>query len=407
MPFCTEFEVHLPPFVLEAGASLGSLTMRGWISTPEPTSGVPAEWARRVEGRDHAGEQLVRRKRPAITPDVAVSLSSSVPTVLVVHALTGDHRVGGEGGWWSEVCGPGLPLDTNRFRVICFNNLGSCYGSSGPGDSDFPTLTDEPQARVAPGTRGAWTPRRDHVPATITTWDQARAILQALDALGAGSVHAVIGGSVGGMITLCLAMLAPERFERVVPIAASENASPWIIGFNHVARQTLLADPGYPDEAHRGLALARQLAHMTYRAEEGLTQRQGRGRVPGFAHDAPQQPYLVQTYLTYQGERLVRRFDARAYISQLDAMDHHDMWRRPPHLTDVEPWDLRRLRGRYLCIGIDSDALYLPVHMETLADQLHDVGLIAEYAELRSKHGHDGFLIEFDQLKPILFRALQ
>jgi homoserine O-acetyltransferase/O-succinyltransferase len=407
MPVCSEFEVRLPDFVLEAGAPLRTLTMRGWVSAPDGDVGIPGAWLQRVEVRQHSREQVVRRGPQTVVPDAAVQLSSSVPTVLVVHALTGDHRVGGEGGWWSEVCGPGLPLDTTRFRVLCFNNLGSCYGSTGPADTDFPTRNEEPEPRVAPGTRGAWAQRTDDVPATVTTWDQAHAILSALDALGLTSIHAVIGGSVGGMITLCLAMLAPERFQRVIPIAASENASPWIIGFNHVARQTLLADPGYPHNAERGLALARQLAHMTYRAEEGLTQRQGRRRVPGYGHDAPQQPYLVQTYLEYQGDRLVQRYDARAYISQLDAMDHHDMWRQPPHLTSVEPWDLRRLQGRFLCIGIDSDALYLPLHMETLAQQLQDVGLESEYVELRSKHGHDGFLIEFDQLKPILFRALQ
>jgi homoserine O-acetyltransferase len=99
MPVCTEFEVHVPPFALEAGASLGSLTMRAWMSTPERTSGLPDEWVRRVEGREHPGERLVRRARPSITPDAVVSLASSIPTVLVVHALTGDHRVGGEGGW--------------------------------------------------------------------------------------------------------------------------------------------------------------------------------------------------------------------------------------------------------------------------------------------------------------------
>ena len=124
------------------------------------------------------------------------------------------------------------------------------------------------------------------LPATVTPWDQARAILQALDALGIEKVSLVTGGSLGGMIVLCLAVLAPERFERMAPIAAAEKASTWVVGWNHVARQALLLDPGFPEAPARGLELARQLAMITYRAEPGLDARQG--QTPGWSSRALQ-----------------------------------------------------------------------------------------------------------------------
>ncbi|EAU68637.1 aspartokinase I/homoserine dehydrogenase, threonine-sensitive [Stigmatella aurantiaca DW4/3-1] len=326
----------------------------------------------------------------------------SVPTVLLVHALTGDMRAGGPGGWWEPLIGPGRVLDPERVRLLCFNNLGSCYGSSGPADEGFPSRGEDrrtgPSAPLPPGER-----RLDErsLPATVTPWDQARAILQALDALGIQRVELLAGGSLGGMIVLCLAVLAPERFERLLPIAACEAASSWIVGWNHVARQALLLDLEFPEVARRGLELARQLAMLTYRAEPSLEARQARASPDGSSRAL----FPVQSYLEHQGRQLRARFDTLSYYSLLGAMDHHDL-ARPPEGTPEGTWGVSRIRASTLCVGIDRDQLFFPEHMLKLSERLRALGRPSEYAELSSLHGHDGFLIEWGPLEGLVRRAL-
>ncbi|MFY0580553.1 alpha/beta fold hydrolase [Cystobacter fuscus] len=188
-------------------------------------------------------------------------------------------------------------------------------------------------AQGRPGARRDAPSRDDH------PVGPARAILQSLDALGIERVSLVTGGSVGGMIVLCLAVLAPERFERIAPIAAASEASAWVVGWNHVARRTVLADPGYPHDCERGLELARQLATLTYRAEPGMDAHHGRGRPRPGETQAPgwssRGHYPIQSYLEHQGAKLRARFDARSYLALLGAMDHHDL-SRPPSPTPGE-----------------------------------------------------------------------
>ncbi|MFY0529070.1 alpha/beta fold hydrolase [Archangium gephyra] len=261
----------------------------------------------------------------------------------------------------------------------------------------------------APLLRGDLRLNEHLLPATVTPWDQARAILQALDALGIERLSLVVGGSLGGMIVLCLAVLAPERFERICPIAAAEEASPWVVGWNHVARQALLLDPEFPEAPARGLELARQLAMLTYRAEPGLQSRHGRNQprpgeaeAPGWSSRAL---YPIQSYLEYQGAKLRARFDARTYLALLGAMDHHDLGRAPEGDTSGT-WGVARIRASALCVGIDHDQLFYPEHMERLTGRLRALGRHAEYAGLSSAHGHDGFLIEWEPLERLLRRAL-
>lgn len=389
------FDLHLPPLDLEAGGRIAPHVVRGWSSGP-----------------------------------------AEAPVILIVHALTGDARVD---RWWGPVVGPGRALDPTRFRLLCFNLLGSCYGSAGPGSRGFPVGDVQ-----------------------LTTWDQARSILLALDALRIERVHLVVGGSLGGMVSLCLAALEPTRFERVAPIAAAAAASAWVVGFNHVARQVIRLDPGFPARADRGLSLARQLAMLTYRAEPGLEQRQPRPVEPPWTlHPA----YPIRGYLEHQGTRLVQRFDPRSYLSLLDAMDHHDLARRPPGVEEGEPQEARRLRGggggqgrsrrlaergseaergregdpwrqakhgleeasrrreaeaedlslawgvrritaSLLAVSIDSDRLFCPEQIHRLVRALQDRGAVAEEAMLTSAHGHDAFLVEWNQVAAVLERAL-
>ena len=286
------------------------------------------------------------------------------PVALVLHALTGDARAD---QWWPGVVGPDAPLDPTRQRVLCFNNLGSCYGSAGPADPTFPTTAAVPGPRAGTEAKGAFG-RPETFPAPITPWDQARAVLGALDRLDVPFVDTLIGGSLGGMITLCLAVLAPERFGEVVALATAARSTPWMQAFNHVGRQAIAADPT------TGLELARQLAHLSYRSPGELETRFGRKTLsngPWSTH-----PYATQTYLTHQGRKLAARFHPMAYVAGLDAMDHHDLARRPRRdpwetWSDQGPWGVDRLRGgRLTLVAIDSDQLFPPTDLADLHAQV-------------------------------------
>lgn len=336
------FELALPDLALARGGVVRSHRARGWW------------WSREGD-----------------TPDAP---RSDVPTVLLVHALTGSAKAGGEGGWWEPVVGPGRALDPDQYRIICFNNLGSCYGSSGPGVEGFPT---DPKLE-------------------LTSLDLSRAILQALDKLGIKHVHLTTGGSLGGMVTLALAALAPERFERILPVAATVATSAWAVGWNHVARQILKLDPGYPDNIGRGLEIARQLAILTYRAEPGLEERQPRPKKADQLHP-------VRSYLEHQGAKLRNRFAVRAYELQLDAMDHHDLLQPLPGETKPA---ISRVKASAIVADVDTDQLFPAAQSEALVAQLRKNAGHVERATIRSLHGHDAFLIEWNTLGPILTRAL-
>jgi len=347
MTLAHEFDVSLPAMRLECGVELARPRLHGWCAGPV-----------------------------------------AAPDVLVVHALTGDADVA---SWWGPVVAPGGALDVRRYRVWSFNALGGCYGSSGPADADFPSDPADPR-----------------LPAPVTTWDQAHAILLALDALGVGHLRLATGGSVGGMVLLAAAVLAPTRFERIAPIAACAAASSWIIGFNRVARRLVLEDPSYP-VARRGLELARQMAMLTYRAESGLDERQGRAQTtPGWSAGGM---YRIESYLEHQGRKLAERFSAPSYLLQLGAMDHHDLDRRPlgayRSAADGASWGLDRIVAPTLAIGISSDQLYFPSHSASLAAALRTRGVAAAYRQIESPHGHDAFLIEWDALNRHLREAIE
>ena len=310
--------------------------------------------------------------------DTPEAVQPDVPTVLLVHALTGSSQAGGPDGWWEPLIGPGRVLDPAAYRILCFNNLGSCYGSSGPGSAGFPADQS----------------------LELTSIDISRALLLSLDKLGIKRVHLTTGGSLGGMVTLTLAALDPGRFERVLPLATSVSASAWVVGGNHVARQILRLDPGYPHNVGRGLELARQLAMLTYRAEAGLDARQPR---PAKAVSASS-GYPVRGYLEHQGEKLRHRFDAQAYELQLAAMDHHDLLQPLP--GDTVP-AISRIRAAALVVDVDSDQLFTPAQADALAQHLRAAGARVERTTVRSIHGHDAFLMEWETLRPILTRALQ
>lgn len=352
------FELELTPFTLEGGARLTRHVVRG-VSY----------------GREDA------------------------PCVVVVPALTGDCRAAGVGGFWEPLIGPGRALDTRRWRVVCCDLLGSSHGSSGPTDPAFPRATEDHEREVAAGTgKGAFALPRALLPATVTTWDQARSLQLTLDALRIERVHLVVGGSLGGMIAMALAA-SDARVERALPLGGSLAASAWILAFNHVARRVIV-DALVRGDAASGLSLARQLAMIGYRTPSALAAAQGRTQVQKSAWN-PSTPYRVQTWLENHGARLCERFDARAYLCLLGAMDHHDLLRVSP-----TGHSLATLRARVLAVALEGDQLFVPEENARLARALCAQQSEVEEQWVRSPHGHDALFLAWDPLAQMLHRAL-
>lgn len=355
------FDRTLPPFVLESGARLTRHVVSGfWL------------------GGEHTQK----------------------PLILVVPALTGDARVGGAGGFWEPLVGAGRALDPERFRILCCNLLGSCHGTSGPTDPQFPIAAGEHAVAVPPSHDGRrsfelpWS----RLPATVTTWDQARSLSMTLDAFGVSAVHLVTGGSLGGMIAMALAALDP-RVERVAPLGGTAAASPWLVAWNHVARRVLVEamERGEPEQ---GLSLARQLAMISYRSPGSLAAAQGRAQVQKIAWH-PQAPYRVQTWLENHGSRLAARFDPRAYYCLIGAMDHHDPMRPAP-----SGQTLADLRARSLVVSLANDALFTEADADRLVQllEVHDKSVARD--RVQSAHGHDALFLAWDELDRVLRRAL-
>jgi homoserine O-acetyltransferase/O-succinyltransferase len=315
--------------------------------------------------------------------------------ILVFHALTGDsHAASHEEieddrlGWWEPLIGPGRPIDTDRYFVICANALGSCYGSTGPC-----TLAPDGQR---------WNAR---FPA-VTVRDLVNANLRLLDILGIDRLACAIGGSLGGMEAVELAVLAPERVERTVVVAASGRFHAQGIAYNELQRRAIMLDPrwnggDYDDTTGPwdGVALARMVGMLTFQADESMTLRFGRNDDARY-HEWPEfhGRFDIEGYLHYQGDKLASRFDANAYLYLLRVMDSHDIGRDRGGIVEAS----RQITGPVTLIGIRTDILFPATHVQSTADAITAAGRNARYWELNSPHGHDAFLKEFDRLDTIL-----
>ncbi len=316
--------------------------------------------------------------------------------VLVCHALTMDqyvaseHPITGKSGWWRNMVGPGKPVDTDRYCVICVNVLGSCLGSSGPSSLD--PATEMPYGMDFP---------------VITIADMVRAQKILLDHLGVKQLASVIGGSMGGMQVLSWASLYPEQVRSAIVISATARHSAQNIAFHEVGRQAIMADPNWNEGRYygneppaKGLAVARMAAHITYMSEEGLTQKFGRNlqdrETKSFGFDAD---FQIESYLRHKGISFVDRFDANSYLYITRAMDYFDL--AESHGGSLAT-AFQGTKTRFCVMSFDSDWLYPTAESRRIVHALNAAGAAASFVELSSPFGHDAFLLDSPEMNRIV-----
>jgi len=308
--------------------------------------------------------------------------------VLICHALSGDHHAAGyhrlddrKPGWWETCIGPGKPIDTNHFHVVCLNNLGGCKGSTGP-------------MSINPETGKPYGP--DFPIVTVRDWVRSQARLA--ERLGIEQWAAVIGGSLGGMQALQWAIDFPERLRHAVVIAAAPKLSAQNIGFNEVARQAIMSDPDFHDGRYyehgtlprRGLALARMLGHITYLSDEAMRAKFGRELREGKLNFGFDVEFQVESYLRYQGQSFVEKFDANTYLLMTKALDYFDP--AADYDNDLAR-ALARAQAEFMVMSFTSDWRFAPARSREIVKALVDSRKPVSYAEIEAHHGHDAFLM--------------
>ena len=317
--------------------------------------------------------------------------------ILICHAWTGDSHVSGSAedghptpGWWEGVVGPGKAIDTNKWFVVCSNVIGGCQGSTGP-------ATAHPEDGQLYGPRFP----------VITVRDMVRAQVRLTDMLGIRAWHSVVGGSMGGMQVLEWAVTFPDRVKTIIPIATCAQATAQQIAWGAIGRRAIRLDPKwrngeYYDAASgegpwEGLAIARMISQVTFRSDNVFTERFGRALVD---MDADYNGlglwdrFEVEGYLDHHGDRLIRRFDTNSYLIIGKAMDLHDIARGRGSLDTA----MSRIKAPTLVMGISSDILYPTYQQKQIHSILSEKGVDSTYVEIDSPHGHDAFLINFDQV---------
>ena len=309
--------------------------------------------------------------------------------MLVLHALNASHHVAGvysdtdkSAGWWDNMVGPGKPLDTDRFFVIGVNNLGSCFGSTGPMHAN--PATGRPYGASFPLV-------------TVEDWVQAQARLA--DVLGIAQFAAVMGGSLGGMQAMAWSTMYPERLRHCVVIASTPRLSTQNIAFNDVARQAILTDPDYHGGdfyAHgvvpkNGLRVARMVGHITYLSNDDMAEKFGRALRSGAYQFGYGVDFEIESYLRYQGDKFSEYFDANTYLLITKALDYFD----PARACDG---DLTRAmagtQAQFLVVSFTTDWRFAPARSREIVQALVNNRRRVTYAEIDAPHGHDAFLLE-------------
>ena len=309
--------------------------------------------------------------------------------VLVCHALSGSHHVAGvyadqpgNVGWWDNLIGPGRPLDTDKFFVIGVNNLGGCYGSTGP-------------ASINPATGKPW--GADFPFVTVEDWVDTQALLA--DTLGIERFAAVVGGSLGGMQALSWALQYPGRIGHALVIAAAPKLTAQNIAFNEVARQAILKDPQFHGGNYyehgvvptRGLALARMVGHITYLSDDAMAEKFGRqlrhGK-PVYSYDVE---FEIESYLRYQGDKFAGFFDANTYLLTTKTLDYFDpAFAHGGDLTRT----LSSASAEFLVVSFTTDWRFTPQRSKEIVNALLHSDKRVSYAEIDSVAGHDAFLLD-------------
>lgn len=356
--------------------------------------------------------------------------------ILICHALSGSHHAAGfhssddkKPGWWDNMIGPNKAIDTNRFFVVCVNNIGSCFGSTGP-------TTINPDSSKNGGEPQVYGP--DFPLVTIKDWVKTQAMLS--DRLGIDVWHAIVGGSMGGMQALQWSVDYPDRLKRCVVIACTPKLSAQNIGFNEVARQSILSDPDFKDGRYlqagtyprRGLILARMVGHITYLTDDAMKAKFGRDLKSGkfmYGYDVE---FQVESYLRYQGERFSKNFDANTYLLMTKALDYFDPTRGYAEQvsdrdvddnsqnhngidqhndtdkqdidkqdTDESQRELSALKAafahtkcQYLVVSFTTDWRFAPERSQEIVDALMATGKPVSYINVDALHGHDSFLFD-------------
>ena len=311
--------------------------------------------------------------------------------VLICHALSGNHHAAGfhseadtKPGWWDTVIGPGKPIDTNRFFVVCPNNIGGCNGSTGP--ASISKTTGKPWGSLFP---------------QVTVGDWVESQKRLAQHLGINQWAAVVGGSLGGMQALQWSVTYPDWVTHCVVIAAAPGLTAQNIAFNEIARQAILSDPDwcggdYIDAntaPEKGMALARMVGHLTYMSADNMSDRFGRElRQGSFDPDDDEQPiFQVESYLRYQGSQFATRFDANTYVLMTRALDRFD-------LAASSDGDLAKAlehaSAEFLILSFSSDWRFSPARSREITTALLAAGKRVTYSNLESDAGHDAFLLE-------------
>ncbi len=321
--------------------------------------------------------------------------------ILICHALSGDHHCAGyysaedrKPGWWDNLIGPGKAVDTRRFFVICSNCLGGCQGSTGP--ASINPQTGKPYHLSFPA---------------ITIRDMVRAQKLLIDHLGIRRLHTVIGGSMGGMQALQWGKEFPDMVERLIPMATTHRQGSQAIAFNEVGRCAIMQDPNWQEgeyseshSPHVGLAIARMMAHITYLSDRSMDQKFGRrvrsDHVPANTFDVT---FEVESYLRYQGQSFINRFDANTYLYFTRALDFFDLREEAETLDEA----LTVVQAKTLVVGFTSDWLFPPEQNREIVHALLRAQKRASYIELDMDFGHDSFLVDAPSLYEVVSSFLK
>jgi len=317
--------------------------------------------------------------------------------ILICHALSGDHHAAGyhqlkdeqstlkSVGWWNTMIGPGKPIDTNRFFVVCPNNLGGCSGSTGP-------------SSINPDTGKPYGP--DFPIVTVIDWVRSQARLS--DTLGIQTWAAVIGGSLGGMQAMQWSITYPDRLKHCLIIASAAKLNAQNIGFNDVARQAIRTDPDFHSGNYynlntspaRGMRVARMIGHITYLSEDMMALKFGRNLRKKSKFDYEFTPeFEVESYLRYQGDRFVNRFDANTYLLMTKALDYFDP---AAESGDSLTSALSQVKSDFLVVSFSSDWRFAPERSREIVRALQSNRANVSYSEIKCDQGHDSFLLEIE-----------